>query len=351
MTPPHSPSFVETSPSSTVRCNPSPTVSTALSGSGPHQPILAHTPERTPSLPAPPHPCRAMATSVIRHTGDRDLCQQQHIPVTSISQKTTSNVTVTGGTMVSVRQQQECVTNTPPPPAVLETQHSVSTSKPSLDILSTSTLNTQPQKPPTGPPSPSVSTTVSPPSVTSPQIICQMFPICSQSGIISAFIPSPVQTSAAGIRTTTTPILPQPTSANSPSLQRPLIVGSAVPQATVMLVLPQSSVSQAPQGPQTVMTLGNTKLLPLAPAPVYMPAGPCSNTAATKIDFSRRRNYICSFPGCRKTYFKSSHLKAHLRTHTGEALSGHLTPWVVAAKVACCVLCVCVFPTVKSSFC
>lgn len=87
-----------------------------------------------------------------------------------------------------------------------------------------------------------------------------------------------------------------------------------------MLVLPQSSVSQAPHCPQTVMTLGNTKLLPLAPAPVYVPAGPSSSTTATKMDFSRRRNYVCNFPGCRKTYFKSSHLKAHLRTHTGEGL-------------------------------
>uniref|UniRef100_A0A3P9Q1N2 Kruppel like factor 11b n=1 Tax=Poecilia reticulata TaxID=8081 RepID=A0A3P9Q1N2_POERE len=263
MTPPHSPSFVEISSSGTVQSSPAPTVSTAFSGPELHQPNLAHTPERTLSLPAPPHPCRAMATSVIRHTADRDLCQQRHIPVTSISQKTASTVT-----------------------------HPVSPSKPSLDIVATSTVYTQPQNPPTGPP-----TTLSPTSVTSPQIICQMFPICSQSGIISAFIPSP---------------------ANSPSLQQPLIVGSAVPQATVMLVLPHSSVPQASQGQQTVMTLGNTKLLPLAPAPVYMPAGPCSNTAATKMDFSRRRNYICSFTGCRKTYFKSSHLKAHLRTHTGE---------------------------------
>uniref|UniRef100_A0A3B5KYP1 C2H2-type domain-containing protein n=1 Tax=Xiphophorus couchianus TaxID=32473 RepID=A0A3B5KYP1_9TELE len=273
MTPPHSPSFVETSSSGTVQSSPTPTVSTAFSGPALHQPNLAHTPERTLSLPAPLHPCRAMATSVIRHTADTDLCQQRHIP-----------------------QQQECITNTPQsPPAAATTQHPLSLSKPSLDIVSTSTVNTQPQNPPTGPPA-----ILSPTSVTSPQIICQMFPICSQSGIISAFIPSPGQTSGTGIRT------------------QPLIVGSAVPQATVMLVLPHSSVPQAPQGQQTVMTLGNTKLLPLAPAPLYMPAGPCSNTAATKIDFSRRRNYICSFTGCRKTYFKSSHLKAHLRTHTGE---------------------------------
>lgn len=145
-----------------------------------------------------------------------------------------------------------------------------------------------------------------------------MFPVSSQSGIISAFIPSTVQTSATGIQTTTTTLLPQHTSASTTPVQQSLIVGSAVHQGTVMLVLPQSSVSQAPHCPQTVMTLGNTKLLPLAPAPVYVPAGPSSSTAPTKMDFSRRRNYVCNFPGCRKTYFKSSHLKAHLRTHTGE---------------------------------
>ncbi|GAA6213517.1 Krueppel-like factor 11 isoform X1 [Lates japonicus] len=199
----------------------------------------------------------------------------------------------------------------------LKTEQQPSPSKPCLDSVSTpALLNIQPQHSPPPPPAPP---TPSPPPVTSPQIICQMFPVSSQSGIISAFIPSAVQTSSTGIRTTTTtPILPQPTSGNTTPVQQSLIVGSAVPQGTVMLVLPQSSVSQAPHCPQTVMTLGNTKLLPLAPAPVYVPAGPSGSTAATKMDFSRRRNYVCNFPGCRKTYFKSSHLKAHLRTHTGE---------------------------------
>jgi hypothetical protein len=42
------------------------------------------------------------------------------------------------------------------------------------------------------------------------------------------------------------------------------------------------------------------------------------NSISTDGISDRPRNYLCTFPGCNKSYLKSSHLKQHIRSHTGD---------------------------------
>lgn len=331
MTPPHSPDFVEMSAATllssqvtyskprTVMANTAACSVTSVTGASPiTKPSVLSVGQQCSqktviSESSVPQPCRAMATSVIRHTGDSSA--YHHIPAVQEQTKVTSGYSTSrdwcgaDDRKHSRLPQDTCAVDdlinktSPVHQPYAHDSSDIVTNKGQLPVRPVSPQTHLPKNCENDLQKRATPVTLAP--VSSPQVLCQMIPLNGQSSMINAY----VKPSAAALSTPMKPILPQ-----TAPLSQPVLMGPSVPQGTVMLVLPQPAVTQTPQCPQTVVTVGSTKLLPLAPAPVFIASG---QTCAPQMDFSRRRNYVCDFPGCKKTYFKSSHLKAHLRTHTG----------------------------------
>ncbi|OWK63333.1 Krueppel-like factor 11 isoform X2 [Lonchura striata] len=327
MTPPHSPDFVEMSaatllssqvtyskPRTVMASTAACSVTSATSASPVAKPSVPSVGRQCSQKPvisefSAPQPCRAMATSVIRHTGDSSA--YHHIPAVQEKTKVTSGYSTSRDWCGADDRKHSRL-----PQDTWAVDDLINKTSPvhqpyARDSRDIATNKGQPPVRPVSPQThlpkncesdlPKRATPAAPAPVSSPQVLCQMIPVNGQSSMINAYVkPS----------TPMKPILPQ-----TAALSQPVLMGPSVPQGTVMLVLPPPAVAQAPQCPPAVVAVGSTKLLPLAPAPVFIASG---QTCAPQVDFSRRRNYVCDFPGCKKTYFKSSHLKAHLRTHTGE---------------------------------
>uniref|UniRef100_A0A8B9UKF8 Kruppel like factor 11 n=1 Tax=Anas zonorhyncha TaxID=75864 RepID=A0A8B9UKF8_9AVES len=314
MTPPHSPDFVEMSAAMllssqltyskprTVMANTASCSLTSTTAASPVSKPSVISVESRGAEPAAPQPCRAMATSVIRHTGDSSACLRLEKAAEWCGAAERRHCRAPQDACAAADVLSKTSPEHPPhahdcdDPTTDKGQLPARPASPQPHVAKNCDRDLQKR-----------ATPVPPVPVSSPQVVCQIsVPLSRQSSMINAYVKPP----APAVSTPMKPILPQ-----TAPLSQPVLMGPSVPQGTVMLVLPQPAVPQAPPCPQTVVTVGSTKLLPLAPAPVFIASG---QSCTPQMDFSRRRNYVCNFPGCKKTYFKSSHLKAHLRTHTGE---------------------------------
>lgn len=242
---------------------------------------------------------------MIRHTADAQLCNHRSCPVKAASILNCQDSSFQRRTHLSVeaaRKNIPCATVSPnrskcERSTVADVDEKASAVLYDFPVPSSETVICRSQPAPLSPQQKSV--LVSPPAAASAggvppmPVICQMVPLPANNPVVTTVVPS------------TPPSQP-------PAVCPPVVfMGTQVPKGAVMFVVPQPVV----QNPKpAVVSPNGTRLSPIAPAPGFSPS---TAKVTPQIDSSRIRSHICSHPGCGKTYFKSSHLKAHMRTHTG----------------------------------
>lgn len=260
------------------------------------------TPRREPERPPAAGPLKAQATSVIRHTADAQLCNRKTCLVRtasvlkyqdSVSRETTSKQNTEAERAVCSAVAPSRANDESGELPVAEGKATepagslVPLTKPLVSRHQPVPGSAQ-QSAGVAPPCPAQGSGAPPVPV-----ICQMVPLPANNNVVTAVVPN------------TTP-------SQQPALCQPMVfMGAQVPKGAVMFVVPQPVV-QSTKAP--IISPNGTRLSPIAPAPGFVPS---AAKTTPPVDSSRIRSHICSYPGCGKTYFKSSHLKAHVRTHTG----------------------------------
>lgn len=268
--------------------------------------VFTVSPKETQNVPVP-RILRAQATSVIRHTADAQLCSSITCPArTDHVRKYDDNMgeaNQNGNTKSHSEDNTEEKQNLSCKNILLNT--AFSEDKPSTIQESKSPLQTMspvPFQQTVLDTSPSVlwPPKVAPPSslqvggVSSMPLVCQMVPFSANNSLVTAIVSN-------------TPCGQLPSNLCHPMV----LMGTQVPKP-VMFVVPQTVVQNA-KAPVT--SPHSTRLSPIAPAPGLAPP---ATKITPSVDSLRTRSHICNYLGCGKTYFKSSHLKAHVRTHTGK---------------------------------
>lgn len=100
-----------------------------------------------------------------------------------------------------------------------------------------------------------------------------------------------------------------------PIAPAPMIIKSPVQQLPI--VQPQS-ILIASSTPNNILSTGFLLLSTAQSSTTTVQPSTKVNTRTQQPAQERRRIFECEYPNCGKNYFKSSHLKAHVRCHTGE---------------------------------
>ncbi|NWV52239.1 KLF10 factor, partial [Daphoenositta chrysoptera] len=255
--------------------------------------------ERSPAA----RPPKARVTSVIRHTADAQLCDHKTCPVraASVLKYQDSASRETNRKQNAKAERSVCSAEAASGAGAESSELSVAegrTAEPAVGPVPLRQPSVSGEEPvPEPAQQPAVAAPLSPAqgSAAPPvPVICQMVPLPANNNVVTAVVPN------------TAP-------SQQPALCQPMVfMGTQVPKGAVMFVVPQPVV-QGTKAP--IVSPNGTRLSPIAPAPGFVPSAAKTTPHA---DSSRIRSHICGYPGCGKTYFKSSHLKAHVRTHTGE---------------------------------